>query len=69
MKPIKSECGVWMDEITGYSIARQIAVDLMRSSTADLNNWRMRDAVVMLISEKIGAALDLIEERKSIKED
>lgn len=68
MKLFKADCGVWMDEETGYSLARLLVESMMRSARLDASDFRRRDPIIMDCVLVLDEGIRQIEEVTQEKE-
>lgn len=52
--------GVWMDRISGLSVARLIAGEAMVALGFQPQDWRKRDTVIMAIFARVNGTLDAV---------
>lgn len=55
---VRKENGVWVEEPSGISIARSVACTAMQALGHEATDFKLRDRVIVSISQKIDEAMD-----------
>ena len=58
---IRSSVGVWMaPDGACVSVARMIAIEAMQAMGLDPTEWRLRDKIIMAISDRVNGTMDFV---------